>query len=610
MNTKDNQKPENSSPSSKKKYNPVPLSQVVYANIDDELATIYDQIQKKSKDHIYVIAPNRAVLFQSQINLKILKRKAQDLGKKISLVTTDKNGIYYAQKSKLDVYENIQDVTGKKKLNPKPVPPETLIQVTAKSDSTKEEIIEPEKEQKSRFSLVNFPELIENKYNNFIDSTKEYIYKKIPKLNPENQKFIITKPNKNLLFSIGLTSLLLFFFVAYISLPNSVVAITPNFIPLEQTVNITLADNEKHEKWLRTTTNKAIPMYKMSPGIIENTIEFQPTGFDLNGKNAEGEITIYNIADRDFPLIPFTRFQTDNGIIVRSKRFINLPPGSPENPSTAVVEVVADALDVNQIPIGDRGNLPSQTRLFIPGLRAETQQQVYAVVNDGLSGGVTSKDRIVTENDLVSAEQQALEKLRETYLVQLDEYIQKYNQDHSLDLKLFAFPETFRISEEQTNIDPNLLGQKMPSFNVTARAEVEAYAYDHEEFVDILVSQLKNIKSPDKQLTKIDTENIQIKILDTLDNQAIQTKLAEGFIEVTSTISGVEKYIVDPNTVSGEKLYQKISENVVNLRVEEAKKYVQGLPEIDSVQISTWPFWAPTLPNKPENIKIKLNDQI
>lgn len=597
----------------KDSYNQIPLSQVVYVNIDDEVATIFDQIQRKTKDKIYLIAPNRAVLFQSLINLKILKRKATDLKKELILITTDKNGQYYATQAKISHFNTIQEATGEKKVTPKPIPKLNHIEVTKKSEQS--EILDQTQPEEStpktlKSSILNFPELIEQKYNKLVQDSKNWIYNKIPKLNPENQKFIIAKPNKNLLFTLGLFSFLLFFFVAYISLPNSSVYISPNFVPIEQTVNITLADADRHEKWLRTTTNKALAMYEVSPGVIENTIQFQPTGFDLDGENAEGEITIYNTSDREFPLLPFTRFQTENGIIVRSTRFLNLPPGSLEEPSITTAQVVASPLDINNIPTGERGNLSANTKLFLPGLRAETQQEVYALVTDGLKGGVASKDRIVTENDLNSAEQQAKDQLQKTYQAQLSSYIEKYNQDHSLNLTLFDFPETFRVGEITTNLDRELLGQKMPSFDITARAEIKAYAYDKQEFENILVSQLKNIKSPDKELTKINTDNIQVRILDTLDEVGIQNKLNEGFIEVTASISGVEKYIVDPNTIAGQKLYDKITQNITNLKVSEAKRYVQSLPEIDRVQVSTWPFWAPTLPKNPENIKIKLNDQI
>lgn len=593
-------------------YNQIPLSQVVYVNIDDEVATIFDQIQRKTKDKIYLVAPNRAVLFQSLINIKILKRKATDLNKILVLITTDKNGKHYASQAKIDHFETIQEATGKKKLNPKPVPKESHIQVTNKLEQVVE--VEPDSQDIEpkglKDSILNFPETIERKYNKFIEDSKNWVYTKIPKLNPENQKFIIAKPNKNLLFALGGFSFLLFFFVAYISLPNSSVYISPNFIPIEQAVNVTLADADRHEKWLRTTTNKALAMYEISPGVIENTIQFQPTGFDLDGENAEGEIIIYNTSDREFPLLPFTRFQTENGIIVRSTRFLNLPPGSPEEPSITTAQVVASPLDINNIPTGERGNLDANTRLFLPGLRIETQQEVYALVTDGLKGGVASKDRIVTENDLNSAEQQAIDQLQKTYQDQLADYISKYNQDYGLELTLFDFPETFRVTNVETNLDRNLLGQKMPSFDITARAEIKAYAYDNDEFEKILVDQLKSVKSPDKELTKIDTDNIQMRILDTLDATAIQNKLNEGFIEVTASISGVEKYIVDPNTIAGQKLYEKITQNVTDLRVSEAKRYVQSLPEIDRVEVSTWPFWAPTLPKNPDNIKIKLNDEI
>ena len=600
----------------KNEYKSLPLNRVVYVNIDDEVATIYDQILKKKHNHIYFVVPNRADLFQSIINLKILKRKSTDIGKEIILVTTDENGKYFAQKSQIDCYENIQDITGERKVKPKPVPKENIIQVSNQKIINTQEVLSESQnasdqdiEEVSAKTKFNLSDYIENKINSTKQEFTNFIYTKIPRLDPKNQKFIVTKPNKNLIFAISFTSVFLLFFVAYISLPNSVVTITPNFVANEQKVNITLADNERHQNWLRTTTNKAVPMYKISPGLVEHTITFNPTGYDLDGQNAQGEVTVYNTSNQDYGLLPFTRFQTDNGIIVRSKRFINVPAGSPDNPSTATVEVVADALDINRIPIGERGNLSSQTRLILPGLRANTQNQVYAIVEKPLSGGVTSKDRIVTENDLIAAEQLSLEELRRQYSNKLTEYINQYNSDHNLNLRLFNNPITFQIRDEQSLLDKTLLGKKMQSFNITARANIEGYAYDHQEFTNILVRQLRSLQTPDKELAKIDTDSIQMNILDTLNQDSIRTKLAEGFIEVTATITGIEKFILDPNSSSGKILINKILQNITSLEIDAAKRYVQSLPEIDKVDISTWPFWAPTLPNKPENIKIEINEQ-
>ena len=47
--------------------------------------------------------------------------------------------------------------------------------------------------------------------------------------------------------------------------------------------------------------------------------------------------------------------------------------------------------------------------------------------------------------------------------------------------------------------------------------------------------------------------------------------------------------------------YEDLKSNIVDM-------LTRKLPEIETVKIKTWPFWAPALPNMPENIKIEINE--
>ena len=82
----------------------VSSKKVIYIEIDDEVTAVYDKVKNINKKHIYIVAPKRSILFQSIVNLKILKRKAEDDKKKIYLVTNDSNGIHLAQKTGITVY--------------------------------------------------------------------------------------------------------------------------------------------------------------------------------------------------------------------------------------------------------------------------------------------------------------------------------------------------------------------------------------------------------------------------------------------------------------------------------------------------------------------------
>ena len=49
----------------------VPPKKVVYAEIDDEVTTLYDKVKQTNTKGIYIVVPKRAILFQSLVNLQI-----------------------------------------------------------------------------------------------------------------------------------------------------------------------------------------------------------------------------------------------------------------------------------------------------------------------------------------------------------------------------------------------------------------------------------------------------------------------------------------------------------------------------------------------------------
>ena len=85
----------------------IPLSQVVHTDIDDEVTSVFDRVKAKPSDLVYIVVPHRAVLFQSIVNVKILKRKAKDMNKDIAFITKDKSGVYFANKCNIPVFDQV-----------------------------------------------------------------------------------------------------------------------------------------------------------------------------------------------------------------------------------------------------------------------------------------------------------------------------------------------------------------------------------------------------------------------------------------------------------------------------------------------------------------------
>lgn len=68
------------------------MHKTLYIDVDEEITSIIDRVRKAAADEIIVIAPKSALLLQSLVNLKLLKKEAGRRKKKLMIVTQDKIG--------------------------------------------------------------------------------------------------------------------------------------------------------------------------------------------------------------------------------------------------------------------------------------------------------------------------------------------------------------------------------------------------------------------------------------------------------------------------------------------------------------------------------------
>src|SRR5687767_6301854 len=62
---------------------------VIYIDIDDEITTIIDKVRSSHDRIVALVLPKRAAVFQSIVNMKLLKRTADDAKKHLVLITSE-----------------------------------------------------------------------------------------------------------------------------------------------------------------------------------------------------------------------------------------------------------------------------------------------------------------------------------------------------------------------------------------------------------------------------------------------------------------------------------------------------------------------------------------
>ena len=88
------------------------MHQTFYIDIDEEITSIVERLRKAKAKEVVIVVPKRALLIQSIVNLKLLKKEAENLKKEIILVTQDKLGKMLIEKTGILVEQKLDDIEG------------------------------------------------------------------------------------------------------------------------------------------------------------------------------------------------------------------------------------------------------------------------------------------------------------------------------------------------------------------------------------------------------------------------------------------------------------------------------------------------------------------
>ncbi len=565
------------------------MRKVIYIEIDEEVTAIYDRVKRAKQKDIYLVVPRKAILFQSVVNLRILKSKLDKDKKKLHLITTDRIGIHLAQQVGIPVYHNIE-----------------IEEVKAPDQQTPKMKIEPIQARRNEV-LKDLPKRVREKKITIGELIKEYreSNKKTKKKGSTELAGVYNyvRPNRKFLGFILALSLGLFMVITYIALPGATIYVKPKFDNIEHTINITLADKRKNQTLLSQNQPHVIASEEIMT-VTKQTKVFNTTSKLFDGVNAQGFITIYNTSDDEWPLKKETRFQNEDGLIFRIKEGVFIPAKSTdeegvETPGTFTAAVEADPFDIYDHPIGERGNI-GPSKFIIPGLSEFNQKLLWGESTEGMEGGVTRYQRVVQEEDIESAKKQIQDNLTLMAREDLNSHLEDLNRLNHSNLVLLDDQRYLKTELQELRISDDLEGSLRDKFEVFAQIEARGVAYDFDQLFAILKKELKTRAHPDMQIRddSIRPESISF--------EPVEEDEVLGQIKITAAIKGIQEYVIDSSLQAGLRFSNKVKERIVGLSVEEAESYVGNLSEVDEVEIKLWPIWLSNIPRISDNIEVKL----
>ena len=606
------------------------MNDVIYLEIDDEITRVIDKIRKSKEDGIILVIPRGGAIAQSIVNLKLLARSSQDLGKSIGLVSADKISKNLAAQVKLAVFDNVKEAEKFKFEGPKIGTPDTLEKFEVKSykkydlsklnpdgqkPAIEEEISSEEEvaggEEEEVGEEENNEETLDEKNGltaeeaeeadsdfgeeeeNFDDSDGKP-QKNTIKVNineNEETEAPMQRRNEKRLRPGGTRKVLAVFAIVFALLLASALGAMYVFLPYAD-ASITLK-TEDLNKDLDITVDKNLAVADTAklqlPGkpvelSKDASKQFDATGQKDQGTPAKGKVTISNMtSSKTQVLAKGARLTTSDGKVFTLDAGVMVPGATPSLNNCQIVNGVfqCDTIpgtataDLTAAANGEASNLPIGSKLTI-GTMTATNTAAFA-------GGVTSIIKFVTDDDLKNAET-ALRT--ETFNQAKTEIVAKAAADGVI-ISADGISDTIVTSSSDKNVnDP------AEKFTYSLKISYFVLGFAESELRDLVVANLSAAISTDQMLVNPGESKLTYTISD--------VDKANGLIKIKANLDGKV----------GQKLAADMVKNdIKNKQVSSAEAQLNRTNGVATSKITVWPTFLTMTPVMANKIKVHFKYQ-
>lgn len=535
----------------------------IYLEVDEEITSVIDKIKKTDDLEVALVIPKGAPLTQSIVNIKLLQKEAEALGKNISLVTADKVGRTLANQVGIPVYHRLSETKTPLQEETPDVSefksPPIEIQYREKLGRPKEKIREViiEKDEVGKFS--------EEAGRKEDEEHREAVRESIEGSKSGKTKKISFRSNLGLKLIGGIILFLVLgsgALGAYF-LPKAKVIITPKTETESLNFQFNL-DKNLSEADLKAGSLPA----KIVSVEKESAKKFPATGKKTIGEKATGIIRLTGNKSEDTTFTLGTIFygQT-SGKNYLSTKAVTLPKTVPPYTGT-YVDIPVKAQDV-----GDSYNLTNTENFKISGDSELNGQNIGA-----FTGGSSREVSVVSTQDI--------EKNGETLFNELSPEIES-----DLTEKIesgYRFIKDLSEKEIIEVLSSPKEGEEASEFELRVKARNRTLAFIEEDLKKLAEDKIKD-KLSGREIIDLGLSNAGF-ILDKVD-----------YSSGTATLS------LKTNVFLGKKIDQeKLKNTIVGKGKSTARKEIGKLEDIQSFRLEVWPGFYPMMPFSKDKIEIKI----
>lgn len=567
----------------------------IYINLEDDVAKIAARLKREKSGECVLVCPKRCLLFSDSINLRLLKKQADLLGKKVAILTMDERGQAYAKEAgfqlkflpkpgqnpgRLDIKPAAETgfrqktVSGAQQtkqpvVQGRPVAVQGSKNESAASDSTAQLL---KAKDTSKTSGVRPAPAAAEKLLPKVTVTENYYPPELESETEPSGKSRRQYAPQRAVAGLVTLSLLAILGVVFLILPKATVSVYPKTEPLTRDIDI----NASVSQTTADAGNLLLPAEKVDE-TLEVSGKFQTQGKKEVGNASRGTIVIYNFSKQPLNLKAATTVLTlgsktyhltedVQGLKVtaykdaKTKEVDESTLGSP-------VEIMADAG-------GESYNVPAGVRLEISNkVFGSKPQFLFAKTVDAVTGGTSRFLSVVSQADIDSSRN----SLGDQIIQQVNEKLKNNGQ--------MLLEKAYIVDMSQFSTDKPA-GTESPSFNANLKAKVAGLAISPSQLNELINSRISQTLSANKSLQSSSTmPDYKIKSVDLNSGSAVLSVHFEG------------QAVLDINL-------SDIASELTGKSRSQAVEILKSKAEVDRIDITLAPSWQRNFPYFKNKIQV------
>ncbi len=568
------------------------MEKVIYLEADEEITSVIDRVKNVSEGKIALVLPKRANLLQSIVNLKLLKRQIDGLGKEVSIVTTDKLGRNLASQVGFIVYQKLGEQpvevepkpgvqkplcaaigyrTGKEmpKKEPQFQTGPSIADITYRKEPPKEPPKEEAKEAPT--PLKTMPLHTSPKPHHEVSSkpSSREVSKPLAK-----KSHGLSSRSKKIILIISIVSVLIAALVCFIILPKAKVTLVLKGNVTEASFDATISKNTVSPDFEKAV----LPGQKITLEKEETQKDLPCTGKKNIGQKAAGTIIISNSYDENpQSLVDNTRFVASNGKTYRLVAGVTVPgahvSGGNVVAGTTTANIQADDM-------GEGYNI-ANSHFTIPGFAGTSKyDKIYADTSTAIKGGFTEEVIVLSQSDVDSN--------KDKVVADLSAKIKQEAESKYKDKEIFLDGV-----QPEVTVTPNIpVDTESKKFDLKVKVKYDTLSSSSNDFNYLVAKKLASSLPSDQELIQEGLEANKT-LVSSFDKQIGQEMIkvdAKGFI-ITK---------IDRN---------KIKDEIAGKSQNDAINHLETLKDVTEAKVELWPIWVRSVPKLMKR-NIDINVQI